>query len=1157
MIYGKDGDGMSTRKKTNSWVNWFSKSCFLGNKRYFLYFIILVAALTIFLLNSFAVLEPVSSVIVQSTTLDNTSKIAGSWKYTNSARWISKGKVRVNIKLETIEKSNAVNTDVILVLDTSGSIVEDKFIQLQSAILEFINETVAKDNKISIITFNDTANIITDFTNDSNLLERSISDLVITGETNYYQALVKVDEVLSNYEKKDNRDCVVLFLTDGLPTVETPSEVGEYKLLKDKYEYLSINGIQYELGDYVLDGIKNVTDIQYIASTKNLNEILYKASIAPAGYDNFVVTDYINMDYFNLDDIDDITTTFGRTNIKDNQVIWNLNGFKTGLDAELTIDINLNNDLIGKGGVYPISNGTDVVYKIGSINTLESSTKTPILKDNYTVTYDPNTPVGCVVSNVPSSKVYSVFDTVRVDDSVPTCVGYQFKEWKIVTDVEKFGNRQFVMPESNVVIKAIWKSVSLEKSMNGKISKAQTLYKLMADNSRGLDTKINFEQAPSALTSGIYTRSGTENDQYPVYYYRGSIENNNVVFAGFCWKMVRTTSTGGVKLVYNGVFSDDYENRIPIDQSKYINVVNDSSYPFVFDENMNKWTITNHSVPMVSTISFSVSDFGIYKLSYLGRLEVEHGKVYFYKDNVQIGVYSGSNSEDVISLGTLSSDNVITVKYENDRSSFSDSLEFSIDKMSGNVTKSCDNIGTNSQIGTSAFNKNTSSPASVGYMYGEEYKVNQYAIGYLYVLDQFSVSSDTNYYYGDTITYSNGVYTLNNALKKSWVDSYNNLTGYYTCNSDSVTCTTVYYVAGTDNSNSYLLPLTNGVVDPNSQTLTLGKSSIDNGDGTYTLTQTVTIKKVDWFKNYNTYNGYYVCNNSNSITCNSKYLVTYTNNYRLSYDRTYNFVYGNDIIWDGSQYTLTDTFVSTNSWIYDKANIFKKYHYTCLSTNNKCSKVYYINYFGKVAHVYYLTLSNGDDIDDVKEKSFTNTNDSEIKKVIDTWYRSNMLAYTNKLEDTIWCNDRSLVGGSLMGKDSNDNDSLSYFGAYKRAEIDYKPSLECPNVSRDGFTVSTTSGGNGALTYPVGLLTADEIRFAGGHGDSYYLYTGQYSRSLSPAYFSNDLAIVFYAAAGGSLRSYSFGATDSSFGVRPAISLIPGIRSVDGDGTVSNPYIID
>ena len=57
---------------------------------------------------------------------------------------------------------------------------------------------------------------------------------------------------------------------------------------------------------------------------------------------------------------------------------------------------------------------------------------------------------------------------------------------------------------------------------------------------------------------GIYTREGTENDKYPIYYYRGTLAlSNNVVFGGFCWKIVRTTATGGIRMIYNGEKNSD------------------------------------------------------------------------------------------------------------------------------------------------------------------------------------------------------------------------------------------------------------------------------------------------------------------------------------------------------------------------------------------------------------------------------------------------------------------------------------------------------------------------------------------------------------------------------------------------------------------------
>ena len=1003
---------------------------FINNNRYkvIALSILFVAFLIFFITNSFAALTPTSSITVPSTTLSYSDKEEGAWQFTKTAKWISKGKAEIDIKVNTLEKKRNDYTDVILVLDTSGSMVGEKLTQVQNDVNELINDTIPKGNKIALITFNDTATIVNNFTDDASLLHDSINNLTVTGETNYYQALVKVDEVLNSYKKKSNRDCVVLFLTDGLPTIETPIEVGEYKYLKSKYNYLDINGIQYELGDVVLTGIKNITDIQYLANKDNLSEFLYRASIGTANYDKFTLTDVIDTNYFNLNNVVDITTTSGEAKAVDNQIIWNLDGLKSGAVAELIVDVNLNNDLIGVGGIYPTNKQTVVSYKIGSTSTMESTLKTTILKDNYTVNYIANAPNDCIVSNMPSPNNYFVYDTVKINDKVPICAGYKFKEWKIVTEnVEKVGNNQFTMPEKNVTLRATWKKLNITKSMDGTISKVQTLYRLMADSSIGLDTNVNFNSTPTNANSGVYTIASTASDTYPVHYYRGNIKNNNVLFAGFCWKMVRTTSTGGVKLIYNGTYDE---------------------------------------------------------------------------------------------------------------------------------TNKCNNTGAASQIGTSKFNSNYSSPADVGYMYGTRYTYSSKSLPSINVLNQ-SYTSSTDYYYGTSITYSNGRYTLQNATQKSWSDNYSTLTGYYTCRSTSTTCSTVYYIAGAISSYQYNLSLSGGVTDPATQTITLGKGMTDNGNNTYSLIDTVTVKRADWYKNYSTYKNYYMCKDLTSTTCDSKYLITSTNNYQMTYDDTFKYVYGNDVTWDGTKYTLIDTYTSINDWSTYKTTIAKKYHYTCLNTTGECTNVYYIHYFGSSYQIYYLKLSSGKNIEDAKDEMFTNTTDSTMKRTIDNWYSQNMTAYTSKLEDTFWCNDRTLYSGSLAGKDEDAGTDYSQFSAYNRVSIKSSPSIDCSNESRDGFTVSTSSGGNGKLTYPVGLLTADEVMLAGGNNNSnskYYLYTGKDYWVMSPFSFYYNYANGFYVISYGNLKNTVVGNT---YIVRPSVSLAPGTKTTEGNGTVDDPYIVE
>ncbi len=80
------------------------------------------------------------------------------------------------------------------------------------------------------------------------------------------------------------------------------------------------------------------------------------------------------------------------------------------------------------------------------------------------------------------------------------------------------------------------------------VPQARTLNGIMKAAAES-DAGIDFSQAPVA---GVYAVNSTMSDTNPIYYYRGAVTNNNVLFADKCWKIVRTTETGGVKLIYNG-----------------------------------------------------------------------------------------------------------------------------------------------------------------------------------------------------------------------------------------------------------------------------------------------------------------------------------------------------------------------------------------------------------------------------------------------------------------------------------------------------------------------------------------------------------------------------------------------------------------------------
>ena len=205
--------------------------------------------------------------------------------------------------------------------------------------------------------------------------------------------------------------------------------------------------------------------------------------------------------------------------------------------------------------------------------------------------------------------------------------------------------------------------------------------------------------------------------------------------------------------------------------------------------------------------------------------------------------------------------------------------------------------------------------------------------------------------------------------------------------------------------------------------------------------------------------------------------------------------------------------------------------------------------YNDIAYVSYM-YGNLGSVVNARE----NTTNSTIKTTIDNWYAKNMTSYTKYLSTTaVYCNDRS----------TSDN---AYFGAYTRLITNKTPSYDC-TATEDKFTVDTSTG-NGKLTYPIALMTADEVSFAGGlyltSAPTWYYYNSANKSStgstdwwlLSPFYWGGSGAFVFDVY--GSFRpgDLNNGFVNNAVGVRPVISLKSCIKYSTGNGSASDPYTI-
>ena len=179
----------------------------------------------------------------------------------------------------------------------------------------------------------------------------------------------------------------------------------------------------------------------------------------------------------------------------------------------------------------------------------------------------------------------------------------------------------------------------------------------------------------------------------------------------------------------------------------------------------------------------------------------------------------------------------------------------------------------------------------------------------------------------------------------------------------------------------------------------------------------------------------------------------------------------------------------------------------------------------------------------------SNTTNSTIKTKLDSWYDTNIVNTGNEkyIADAIYCNDRSVSSGTGIG-------AADTTYAARTRRNNGTPTLKCTN-NNDKFTKSTTIG-NGKLTKMIGLITSDEVMYAGGKSrtanQEYYLYSGSFYWTIAPYSYASGGARVNDVGYGGDLDGDR---VDLATGVvRPVVSLKSDAIS-GGSGTATSPFL--
>lgn len=111
--------------------------------------------------------------------------------------------------------------DIVLVVDTSGSMEEDNLTSTKNAINALVDAFDAKketvDTKYKLVTFSSSAKTKTDDWVNGTNLKKEAGKLSADGGTNYDQGLTKAATAI-NSSSRENAKKIVIFLTDGKPT---------------------------------------------------------------------------------------------------------------------------------------------------------------------------------------------------------------------------------------------------------------------------------------------------------------------------------------------------------------------------------------------------------------------------------------------------------------------------------------------------------------------------------------------------------------------------------------------------------------------------------------------------------------------------------------------------------------------------------------------------------------------------------------------------------------------------------------------------------------------------------------------------------------------------------------------------------------------------
>ncbi len=152
--------------------------------------------------------------------------------------------------------------DVVVVMDTSGSMRGGPIISAKASALSFVNGLPA-DTNIALVGFGDVPTVISPFTTDRAVVAAAIDSLAASGETSLYDAMVTASDLLAT--AGGNQRSIVLLSDGGDTASKTPFDQALAALAKTGAGFTAIELTTDESDRPALDRLAAATEGRVVA----------------------------------------------------------------------------------------------------------------------------------------------------------------------------------------------------------------------------------------------------------------------------------------------------------------------------------------------------------------------------------------------------------------------------------------------------------------------------------------------------------------------------------------------------------------------------------------------------------------------------------------------------------------------------------------------------------------------------------------------------------------------------------------------------------------------------------------------------------------------------------------------------------------------------